>query len=239
MTATDLDLDNLLDALVARARSRAEATPVVNVAGQEVSPRASTGRLVVNPGDVIASVWGNTVYDQSVQAYDNAASRDSQWPTPKDGAVCYTVDTATVWLRRAGAWAALPRGLIANSNGPPSAFNAASGTFWSWANVPVIAGRKYRFHLWVQGGQQTSAASFLYFTVGDSQSIWAGANSRFIWYGGGSPVAAGSISVSVSRLYVPTATGNVTFTMGVSTGAGTFSIGANVCEAALEDLGGS
>ncbi|HEY2303247.1 MAG TPA: hypothetical protein VGH66_15210 [Acidimicrobiales bacterium] len=107
MTATDLDLDALLDALAARARARAETKPIYNQDGVDIGLRASTGRLVVHPGDVIASVWGNTTYDQTVQVYDTAAARDSQWPTPKDGAVCYTVDTGTLWLRRAGAWVAI------------------------------------------------------------------------------------------------------------------------------------
>ena len=69
MTATDLDLDALLDALLARAVERAEAAPVVNVNGDDISLLATTGRLVVHPGDVIASTWGNTTYDQTVQAY--------------------------------------------------------------------------------------------------------------------------------------------------------------------------
>lgn len=107
MAATDLDLDALLDALQARAVERAASTPLVNVAGDVVTPYASTGRLRVNPGDVIASVWGNTTYDQTVQAYDTPAARDAQWPTPKDGAASYTVDTATLWLRLAGGWVAI------------------------------------------------------------------------------------------------------------------------------------
>ena len=128
MTATDLDLDALLDALQARALERANAVELVNVAGQPVGPdlRASTGRLQVNPGDIIASVWGNTTYDQTVEVFDTAAARDSQWPTPKDGAVSYTVDTGTLWVRRAGAWA---------SFGAPSdtAWTAVSGFTNGWS----------------------------------------------------------------------------------------------------------
>ena len=87
MTATDLDLDALLDALTARAIERAEGRPLINEAGLEVSAFAATGRLVVHPGDTILSTWGNTTYDQTVQTYLSTTDRDAQWPAPKDGAV--------------------------------------------------------------------------------------------------------------------------------------------------------
>jgi hypothetical protein len=72
-----------------------------------VEPRAATGRLTVNPGDTIVSTWGNTTFDQTMEVFDTAAARDSQWATPHDGALAYTLDTQTAWLRRSGAWIAL------------------------------------------------------------------------------------------------------------------------------------
>ena len=108
MTATDItDLDALLDALEARAVERAAATPLLNAAGVPVALAAATGRLVVNPGDTIASLWGNTTYDQTIQVYTSTADRDAQWPTPHDGALAYTTDTGNVWLRRVGVWVAV------------------------------------------------------------------------------------------------------------------------------------
>ena len=143
MTATDIDLDTLLDALAARARSRAASTRWSTPPATS-SPYASTGRITVNPGDLIASAWGNTTYDQTVQAYDNAGARDSQWPTPKDSAVAYTADTQTVWVRRAGTWRGLPLGWIAQTVGPASAVNVAQNTTIITLAAPVVAGRRYR-----------------------------------------------------------------------------------------------
>ena len=104
----NVELDQLLDRLAARAAERARATPLANVAGDTVTPYATTGRIQVNPGDLIASVWGNTTFDQTVQAFDTSAARDAQWPAPKDGAMCYTVDLATLWIRRLGGWNIVP-----------------------------------------------------------------------------------------------------------------------------------
>jgi hypothetical protein len=69
-----------------------------------VEPRATTGRITVKAGDVVASTWGNTTFDQTVECFDSTSGRDTQWPTPHDGATCYTVDTGTLWLRQAGVW---------------------------------------------------------------------------------------------------------------------------------------
>ena len=108
-TGVDLDdleqLDSLLDALQARQRARAEARPVHNAAGREVTPgQQAAGRLIVAPGDTVASVWGNTTYDQTMQVFLNPLDRDTQWPSPHDGATCYTVDTGTAWIRKSGVW---------------------------------------------------------------------------------------------------------------------------------------
>jgi hypothetical protein len=116
MTATDLDLDALLDALTARALERAAtAGPLKNAAGQPIDLAANTGRVRVNPGDIIASAWGNLVFDQSMQAYTSDSDRNTQWPAPVDGAICYTADAAAGWLRRAGAWKGIPLGTVAQA----------------------------------------------------------------------------------------------------------------------------
>jgi hypothetical protein len=72
-----------------------------------IEPRAATGRLTVHPGDTVASTWGNTTFDQTMEVFDTVAARDSQWTTPHDGALAYTLDTQTAWVRRSGAWGAL------------------------------------------------------------------------------------------------------------------------------------
>jgi hypothetical protein len=115
MTVTDTtEIDALLDALEARAAERAAARPLYNAAGQAVTPlAAANGRLIVNPGDTIASLWGNTTYDQTAQCYASTTDRDTQWPTPHDGALAYTVDTQAMWLRRQGSWQPLAGATVA------------------------------------------------------------------------------------------------------------------------------
>jgi hypothetical protein len=105
------------------------------------TPRASTGRLTVNPGDTIASVWGNTTFDQTAQVYDNAAARDAQWPTPHDGALCYTVDAQVMWLRKAGAWVALVPVPPAQAAGNAGLVFPGSATSSGVTTVTFPAGR--------------------------------------------------------------------------------------------------
>jgi hypothetical protein len=163
VTATDLDLDHLLDALEARAYQRAvaaEARPLRNVAGEDINLRASTGRLIVNPGDVIASAWGNTTYDQTVQAYVSAADRDAQWPAPKDGAAAYTADSGSLWLRQSGLWKAVALGWLAGGPGGGSAVVVGS----AWTPVmslifPVFAGRRYRVDALLNGNQSAATGN--------------------------------------------------------------------------------
>jgi hypothetical protein len=69
-----------------------------------VNPLAPAGRLTVAPNEEIASAWGNTVFDQSINQFASTADRDAQWPAPPDGALCYTAAETTLWLRRAGVW---------------------------------------------------------------------------------------------------------------------------------------
>jgi hypothetical protein len=73
------------------------------------------GHQVVAPGQTVASDWGNHVWDQSVQCFASAADRDTQYPTPHAGAVCYTIDTGMIWVHRAGAWAPVS-GITPGSN---------------------------------------------------------------------------------------------------------------------------
>jgi hypothetical protein len=103
MTATDVDLDLLLDRLLARAAQRQRA-PLVNAAGEEISPLAPAGRVTVAPNELIQSAWGNLVFDQSTNQFLSVADRDTQWPAPPDGVVCYTAAEATWWARLAGVW---------------------------------------------------------------------------------------------------------------------------------------
>ena len=63
------------------------------------------GRIQVSPGQVIQSAqWGNVVWDQSVNAFANAADRTAQWPNPQEGALSYLADLRRWYGYTAGAW---------------------------------------------------------------------------------------------------------------------------------------
>ena len=232
MAATDLDLDALLDALSARARQRAEAVELRNAAGDVVTPLASTGRLTVNPGDVIASVWGNTTYDQTIQAFDTPAARDAQWPTPKDGAAAYTADTGALWLRRAGAWVSPPRGFV--SSALNAAFSSASGPVMA-LTASLVAGRRYRVSAFSLATQQAAAGNPLC-TMTDSGGYFNG-NLWRLWQVQGL-IQNANASGGSSRTLLASASASVTFTMNGSTTAGNLSIAAGWAWIDLEDIGG-
>lgn len=63
-----------------------------------------TKTVDVAANEKIASVWGNEIRDRTIQVFASVAERDAQWPTAPNGAHCVTLDTYTVWQRRAGAW---------------------------------------------------------------------------------------------------------------------------------------
>jgi hypothetical protein len=72
-----------------------------------------TKTVDVAAGQKVASPWGNEIRDRTLQVFATVAERNAQWLTPPDGATCITLDTYTVWRRRAGAWVyANPGGLL-------------------------------------------------------------------------------------------------------------------------------
>src|SRR5262245_46535677 len=54
--------------------------------------------------EVLAADFNTYVQQQTVPAFPNTATRDTQWTSPPNGAVCVTTDTYTLWMRQAGAW---------------------------------------------------------------------------------------------------------------------------------------
>lgn len=69
---------------------------------------ATRGRDSVAPGEIVASDWGNAVWDQSVQCFDSAADRNAQFPAPQAGAVTYLADQAAHFAYVGGSWRRLP-----------------------------------------------------------------------------------------------------------------------------------
>ena len=132
MTVADVDLDALLDALQARAAVRAAAQPLTNVNGEDVAGLAAAGLVTVNPGDLITSNWGNATYRQTMVVFATVADRNAQWTNAADGAICYTLDTGTAWIRRIAQWVPLTAGRY-----QVRATRAAAFTFPATANQVV------------------------------------------------------------------------------------------------------
>jgi hypothetical protein len=84
------------------------AVPPRNAAGQLLADLqaagAPAGNVQVAKGQVIASTWGNTLWNQSVQVFASTADRDNQFPNPPDGAQVYTAAEQAYWVRVAGVW---------------------------------------------------------------------------------------------------------------------------------------
>ena len=181
---------------------------------------------------MIASVWGNTTYDQTVQAYDTAAARDSQWPTPKDGAHAYTLDTGTVWVRRAGAWKMVPLGFIAAATGPASQTDAGAGlTSLVALSFPVTLGRRYRVTAYALGSQQTATGPAVSYRITDDQ----GATQYLVSQ---ATVAVGvGLTGSTAALYTPTSTKTAAVTLYASATGGVIRTVANACAIFAEDIG--
>lgn len=188
-------------------------------------------RIVVNPGDPVISSWGNTVFDQSVQSFTNPAQRDAQWPTPLAGAMSYTTDTNTLWVRRAGQWKALPLGYQTSAVGPGSQVNApAALTTVMSLTFGVTVGRRYRINAFGRGIQQTAAGN-PQFAIADDQSV-----IKTIVNVTGLP-SGSTLLGSGYLLYTPTSTKTALINLQASGGAGTLQITANQCDMVAEDIG--
>lgn len=64
----------------------------------------------VTPNTPILSAWGNTVRNQSVMPFTNAAERASQWTAPPEGALSYLRDTDTLSYYTGSAWRGIAYG---------------------------------------------------------------------------------------------------------------------------------
>lgn len=107
MTTSAADLvQAAIDNLAALRNAAGQRLSIVRDAVSGAVSAAGQGRIVVAPGQTIGSGWGNSVWDQSVNAFATAQDRDAQWPAPQDGAVCYLKDTKVWQGYTAGAgWA--------------------------------------------------------------------------------------------------------------------------------------
>lgn len=55
-------------------------------------------------GDIILASWGNQIRDRTVQVFATVGERDTQWPSPPEGAMCYVTATGSWYVRGASQW---------------------------------------------------------------------------------------------------------------------------------------
>ena len=215
-------LRNTLGALVPAASDpdgnlRASAAPV--------------GRLVVAPGQTIASAWGNTVFDQTMQTYATLGDRTNQWPAPWEGALSYLMDSHTPWLYRSGAWHPLPIGFLISGTGPPTQTDYTVLASVVSLAAPVVSGRRYRISANLSGTQQTAGATAI--RIHDDQSL-----DTFIFNQAGLAASAPIVANGVA-LYVPTSTKTATLALQANAATGgTLRVAANAASLFVEDIGG-
>lgn len=74
----------------------------------------------VTPNTPILSTWGNTVRNQSIMPFTNAAERASQWIAPPEGALSFLRDTDTTSYYDGAAWRGIAYGEVAQVSGTAS-----------------------------------------------------------------------------------------------------------------------
>lgn len=230
---TDADLDAIADRLRVRGDvAFLQLGPLTNLAGAVV-PRAgtTTGRLQVAPGQTISSVWGNTLFDQSMECFANVADRSAQWTTPHEGALSWLADSSTPWAYRNGVWKGLPLGPLVSAVGPASQTDcAAATTTLLTVTLPVVAGRRYRACGYGFGTQVTNTATnYLGVVDGD------GTQFRFLT---NYNITANTACYGIgSFMYTPATSKTATFTYFGFSSVAALRVTANVCQLQVDDIG--
>ena len=101
----------------------------------------ATGRRTVAPGQTIASDWGNTAWDQTVQSFSSAADRATQFASPKAGATTWLDDVKRLETWDGTAWveASYSRTYIATI----SAVTVPVGGILGWTGGVTIPAANY------------------------------------------------------------------------------------------------
>lgn len=104
----------------------------------------ATGRKTVVVGQVIdPAVWGNPLWDQSVQTFASDAARTAQFPAPLQGATTWLDDVKKLQVFNGTRWvdigAPMWVGATTSVSVPASATASASATFpTGWFRVPPV-----------------------------------------------------------------------------------------------------
>jgi hypothetical protein len=170
-----------------------------------------------------------------MQVFASTADRDAQWSAPLDGARCYTLDTQSAWIRRAGAWHGMAGGLVGETTGPASLVNLSNGgVVVLTLAVPLVAGRAYEVTGWLSTTVATQPTA-LYCSLGDSMAV------RPTWRVWQLPyvqnMTSGGFAAGASRIYKPTTTGTDTFSLTAFLGTGTGSVAAGNATIHVTDQG--
>lgn len=194
------------------------------------------GRNQVVDDELLDIGWGNAVADRTWQSYASQADRNTQWPTPRTGATCYTADTDEFWIYRAGAWKRLPVGFLSTNTGPGLQTDCTASLV-SLLQVSITAkvGRHYLVNAYVNGRQITNGGTGITGAqVSDDQG-----GQQWIAYANNLPVNFVQLG-STSYLYTPTSTktGWVRISAQSSATGGAIRFGVNACRLTVSDLGG-
>lgn len=191
------------------------------------------GRLTVAAGQTISSSWGNTTFDQTMQAFASASDRTNQWPSPNEGAQSWLLDSHTPWIYRAGAWHGLPLGYLGSVVGPATQTDCgATATTVLSVPVAVTAGRRYRVSAQTLASQQTATGNPVANLVDSAGYIVAVRVFFAIGLAVGNAIT-GSAVVSLAA----TTTATVTFSVTASSSAGVIRFGASQSQLTVEDIG--
>jgi hypothetical protein len=242
MTATETLAEQLLDdpdfmeVLKASLRNRG---PLLNMAGEDISTLAAAiGRVQVSPGQSISSSsWGNPVWDQSVNVFNTAADRDSQWPTPHEGSVCYQLDSHTPWVYRSGVWRGLPLGSMGAASGPTSGADYSTFVGVTGASVTFQAqpGRRYIAHAFATGLVVSAASNQV--LVSMRSSVGVDRADPINTAGQSVPVNATVVGAAFMPITNSGAAHNETVSMTASSNGGAFRVAANAITLIVLDVG--
>jgi hypothetical protein len=229
-----------LDQLADRLKARPDR--YFNMQGEAIAALAVIGRVQVSPGQTISSAsWGNPVWDQSINCFNSTADRDTQWLTPHEGAECFTVDTGSPWVYRAGAWHGRPKGYVASVIGPAANTDCTPEITVMSVAFPVVIGRRYRITGFINGGQVTAAGSprarLTAPTGGPLTFDLTSGNGTWVSFAATSVAAGVSVVESAAHTATATATGTATVNLTGSAGTGALRVNANACQILIEDIG--
>jgi hypothetical protein len=194
MTATDIDTlaadlaDNPAFLAMVAVKVRERPQRFINDAGRDINALAGTpvGHVTVSPGQTISSAsWGNPVWNQSVNCFASVTDRDAQWATPPDGAVCYTVDAAALWIRKAGVWRGLPSGTLAQVSTTTNSASTSTNVDWITA-PPITADGTRRVKITFNTLGNTSTANDLFrLNLMEGSTVLQYAQAKLVIAGGG------------------------------------------------------